>query len=102
MRRCPGTMADEFYLRYLSVSKESNPNNHVPLSLPGALPHGSEFHTCLHMTQKQKDKVALQDRGNSQDSKKIEQRNYNLPAMNFESSEDNIGGGIDMGDMEPS
>ncbi len=52
--------------------------------------------------QKQKDKVALQDRGNSQDSKKIEQRNYNLPAMNFESSEDNIGGGIDMGDMEPS
>lgn len=53
-------------------------------------------------TQKQKDKVALQDRGNSQDSKKIEQRNYNLPAMNFESSEDNIGGGIDMGDMEPS
>jgi hypothetical protein len=52
--------------------------------------------------QKQKDKVALQDRGNSQDSKKIEQRSSNLPAMNFESSEDNIGGGIDLSDMGPT
>lgn len=51
---------------------------------------------------KQKDKIALQDRGNTQDSKKIEQRNLNLPAMNFESSEDNIGGGIEMGELEPS
>lgn len=51
---------------------------------------------------KQKDKIALQDRGNSQDSKKIEQRNYDLPAVNFESSEDNISGGIDLGDLEPS
>lgn len=50
---------------------------------------------------KQKDKIALQDRGNSQDSKKIEQRNYNLPAMNFESSEDNITGGVEMGELEP-
>jgi len=51
---------------------------------------------------KQKDKVALQDRGNTQDSKKIEQRNYGLPAVNFESSEDNISGGVEMGELEPS
>lgn len=51
---------------------------------------------------KQRDKIALQDRGNSQDSKKIEQRNHDLPALNFESSEDNISGGVQMGELEPS
>lgn len=51
---------------------------------------------------KHRDKMALQDRGNSQDSKKIEQRNHNLPSVNFESSEDNISGGVEMGELEPS
>ena len=53
----PGNFSDhEYYLRYLSVPKTMNPNNHVAMSLPGALPHGSEYHVCLHMTQEQKDK----------------------------------------------
>jgi len=39
---------------------------------------------------------------NSQASKMIEQRNYNLPAQKFESSEDTITGGADLGDFEPS
>jgi hypothetical protein len=43
-----------------------------------------------------------QDRGNSQDSKKIEQRTFNKPAMSFESSEDNISGNIEMGELGPS
>lgn len=50
---------------------------------------------------KHQNKMKLQDRGNSQDSKKIEQRQYDLPSVSFESSEDNISGGIDMGDMSP-
>ena len=53
----PGNFSDhEFYLRYLSVPKIPNPNNHLKMPLPGALPHGSEYHTCLHITQKEKDK----------------------------------------------
>jgi len=43
-----------------------------------------------------------QDRGNTQDSKKIEQRTFNKPAQTFESSEDNISGNIELGEMEPS
>ena len=48
---------------------------------------------------KQKDKMDLQDRASSNESKKIEQRSNNLPAMNFESSEDNISGDIEMGEV---
>ena len=47
-------------------------------------------------------KDARQDRGNSQDSKKIEQRTFNKPAINFESSVDNINGGMGLGEHEPS
>ena len=43
-----------------------------------------------------------QDRNNSQAAQLIEQRNFNLPAKNFESSEDNLSGGVDLGEMEPS
>lgn len=43
-----------------------------------------------------------QDKNNSQASKLIEQRNFNLPAQKFESSEDNLSGGVDLGDMEPN
>lgn len=54
----PGNFSDhEYYMRYLNAPKGHNPNNHVSMSLPGALPHGSEFHVCLHMTQEQKDKT---------------------------------------------
>jgi hypothetical protein len=53
----PGDYSDhEFFMRYMAVPKGLNSNNHVVMSLPGALPHGSEYHICLHMTQEQKDK----------------------------------------------
>ena len=53
----PGNFSDhEFYMRFLSVPKVLNPNNHLNMPLPGALPHGSEYHLCLHMPQEQKDK----------------------------------------------
>ena len=54
----PGNFSDhEYYMRYLTVPKILNPNNHVAMSLPGALPHGSQFHVCLHMSQKEKDRT---------------------------------------------
>lgn len=43
-----------------------------------------------------------QDRGNTQDSAKIQQRTFNQPAQSFESSEDNLSGSIEMGELEPS
>jgi len=43
-----------------------------------------------------------QDRNNSQASKLIEQRNFNQPAKSFESSEDNISGSVELGELEPS
>ena len=53
----PGNFSDhEFYMRYLSVPKVPNPNNFFSMPLPGALPHGSEYHVCLHMPQETKDK----------------------------------------------
>ena len=39
-----------------------------------------------------------QDRGNTQDSAKIQQRAFNEPSKNFESEEDNISGSIEMGE----
>lgn len=50
----------------------------------------------------EKEKVKRQDRNNSQASKLIEQRQNNAPAVTFESSEDNISGNIEMGELEPS
>ena len=47
-------------------------------------------------------KDGRQDKNNSQASKLIEQRDYKTPALNFESSEDNISGSIEMGELEPS
>ena len=53
----PGNMSDhEFYLRYLSVPKVNNPNNHFSMPLPGALPYGSEYHQCITMTEEEKRK----------------------------------------------
>lgn len=43
-----------------------------------------------------------QDRNNSQASELIQQRNYNQPAKSFESSEDNLSGGIEMSELGPS
>ena len=42
-----------------------------------------------------------QDRGNTQDSKKIEQRTFNRPAQKFESSEDNISGSVELSEHDP-
>ena len=57
-------------------------------------------------------KDSRQDRQNTQSSKIAEQKANNLPAQNFEamspqnftfeSSEDNISGGVEMGELEPS
>jgi len=53
----PGNFSDhEFYMRYLSAPRVTNPNNYISMPLPGALPHGSEYHVCLHMSQELKDK----------------------------------------------
>lgn len=56
------------------------------------------------MNEKYKEdrKDKRQDRNNSQASKMIEQRNYNSPALNFESSEDNISGNVELSELEPS
>ena len=43
-----------------------------------------------------------QDRQNTQASQMIEQRNNNSSSLSFESSEDNISGGVEMGELEPS
>lgn len=50
----------------------------------------------------EEEKVKRQDRNNSQASKLIEQRQNNAPAVNFESSEDNISGSIELGELGPS
>lgn len=70
----------------------------------------------LIMSNKMKEdrKDERQDRNNTQASKMIEQRHYNQPAMNFEeqtpvpnmglsfeSSEDNISGGVELSELEP-
>ena len=47
-------------------------------------------------------KDGRQDKNNSQASKLIEQRDFKTPSLNFESSEDNISGSIEMGELEPS
>ena len=43
-----------------------------------------------------------QDKNNTQASKLIEQRTFNQPSKTFESSEDNISGGVELGELEPS
>lgn len=57
----------------------------------------------VEMSNKYKEdrKDKRQDRNNTQMSKMIEQRHYNSPALNFESSEDNISGSVDLGELEP-
>ena len=61
---------------------------------------GVDYETSVHQEKnKQKNKMDLADRSNSQESKKIEQRANNLPAMSFESSEDNISGSVEMGEV---
>ncbi len=53
----PGNVSDhEFYMRFLSVPKVRNPYNHISMALPGALPHGSEYHQCITMTEEEKQK----------------------------------------------
>ena len=48
---------------------------------------------------KQKDKRDLANLNSQNESRKIEQRSNNLPAINFESSEDQINGDIGMGEI---
>lgn len=45
-------------------------------------------------------KTKRQDRGKSQDSKLIQQRTFNEPSKNFESSEDNLSGSMEMAEMD--
>ena len=47
-------------------------------------------------------KDARQREAASQQSKIAEQKQFNKPALTFESSEDNISGGVEMGELEPS
>lgn len=51
---------------------------------------------------KSQNAIKKQDKNNTQQSAITQQKMYNLPAKNFESSEDNISGAIDLSDMEPS
>jgi hypothetical protein len=46
----------EFFLRYLTLPDEPNPNNEIRLSLPGALPRGSKFHYCMKGSQQQRNR----------------------------------------------
>lgn len=46
--------------------------------------------------------IKKQDKNNSQISEMTQQKMFNLPAKSFESSEDNISGGVDMSELEPS
>lgn len=48
---------------------------------------------------KQQGKVELQDKGNTQASKLIEQRTFNEPALSFESSEDTLSGSMNIGEI---
>ena len=43
-----------------------------------------------------------QDKNNSQMSEIAQQKMFNLPAKSFESSEDNISGSVELGELEPS
>ena len=52
-------------------------------------------------SEKEDRKDKRQDRANTQTSKMIQQKEYGTPALSFESSEDNIGGGIDSSDIGP-
>jgi hypothetical protein len=47
-------------------------------------------------------KDSRQDKNNTQASSLIQQRTFNQPAKSFESSEDNLSGSIEMGELEPS
>ena len=51
--------------------------------------------------EKENRKDKRQDRQNSHDSKKIEQRQFNKPAMSFESSSDQISGSMGLEDHNP-
>lgn len=57
-----------------------------------------------NQTEKYKEdrKDSRQDRHNTQASQLIQQRAFNEPAKRFESSEDNLSGSVELGEMEPS
>jgi hypothetical protein len=46
--------------------------------------------------------IKKQDKNNSQMSQIAQQKMFNLPAKTFESSEDNISGSVELGELEPS
>lgn len=52
----PGNFSDsEFYTRYLDLPSELlNDHTKFKLNLPGTLPKGSKFHTCLKGSEKEK------------------------------------------------
>lgn len=53
----------------------------------------------MKYTEDRKD--ARQDRGNTQDSEKIQQKEFKTPAKNFESVNDSLSGSVELGEMEP-
>lgn len=50
---------------------------------------------------KEKNKFDLQNLRDTNDSKKTEQKKFNQPAINFESSEDNLSGSMELSEMNP-
>jgi len=64
---------------------------------------GAEFEVNMGKEKYKEDrKDKRQDKNNTNASKMIEQRSLNSPAQNFESSEDNISGSIEMGEIGPT
>lgn len=63
---------------------------------------GVEVETSImNEKHKENDKIRRQDRNNTQASQMIEQRKSNTPAINFESSNDNLNGNMGLGNFEP-
>jgi len=52
-------------------------------------------------SMKEKNKFDLQNLRDTNDSKKTEQKKFNQPAINFESSEDNLSGSMELSEMNP-
>lgn len=64
---------------------------------------GAEIQVTTAQNQKKEDeKLKRQQIKDSNTSRMIEQKKFNQPAVNFESSEDNLSGSMDMSEMNPS
>ena len=77
-----------------------NSNTVETLLNEGGFIKGVDYEVSVSQDKnKQKDKMDLANRNSSNESRKIEQRSNNLPAMSFESSEDQINGDIGMNEV---